>query len=130
MSGHPGHFVHGLFSQLNDSKFFVGLLMIIMNIGSKYITVKLSDTQEAYLRNNVAREIIIFCACWLGTRDIYISIIITASFFILTEHMFNEKSPLCIVPRSYRKKSESQEITKAQLDEAVETVKRAVNQLK
>ena len=126
---HTGHIVHEGFARVNDSKIFIGLLMIVMNIGSKYITVKLSDSQEAYLRNNVAREVIIFCACWLGTRDIYISIILTASFFILTEHLFNETSPLCLLPHRFRKKAEPQEVTQAQLKEAVETVKRAVNQL-
>ena len=127
---HAGHMVHEGFARLNDSKIFIGLLMIVMNIGSKYITVKLSDTQESYLKNNVAREVIIFCACWLGTRDIYISIILTASFFILTEHLFNENSPMCVVPQRYIKKPESTKVvSQEQLNEALETVKRAVNQL-
>jgi len=130
MPKHVGHRVHEGFSILNDSKLFVGILMIVMNIGSKYITVKLSDNQEAFLRNNIAREVIIFCACWMGTRDIYISIIVTASFFILTEHMFNEDSPICVLPKRFRVKvSEDQRVTKGQLKEAVETVKRAVAQM-
>ena len=130
MRKHIGHVVHHGLTTLNDSKVFVGILMIVMNIGAKYVQVKLSDTQESYIRNYVAREIIVFCACWLGTRDIYMSIILTASFFILTEHIFNEKSPLCIVPQCYRYPSVSQTVTKEQLKDAVETVKKAAEQLK
>ena len=126
---HPVHKVHQTFIQLNESKFFVGILMIIMNIGSKYIMVKMSNSQEAYMRNNVAREVIIFCACWLGTRDIYVSIILTASFFILTEHFFNEESCLCVIPKRFRSSATSQTVTKEELTRAMETLTKAVNQM-
>ena len=34
---------------LNNSKFFAGLVMIMLNIGSKYVTIELSKNQEEYL---------------------------------------------------------------------------------
>jgi hypothetical protein len=130
MSKHVGHRIHEGLATLNDSKFFVGLIMIAMNIGSKYITVKLSNTQESYLRNHVAREVVVFCGCWIGTRDLYVSIILTASFFILSEHMFNELSPLCVLPHRFRgKMGGDAEITRSQLKDAVETIKRASRQV-
>jgi len=45
---------------LNNSKFFAGIVMIMLNIGSKYITIKLSKSQEAYLRNTIARQLLSF----------------------------------------------------------------------
>jgi hypothetical protein len=39
----------------------------------------------------------------MGTRDIYISIIVTASFFVLTQHLFNEESKFCVLPERYKK---------------------------
>ena len=87
---------------LNNSKFFTGIMMIVLNIGSKYITVKLSKSQEAYFRNNIAREALIFAICWMGTRDIFISIILTASFYVLSQHLFHEESKLCVLPKKYR----------------------------
>jgi len=77
--------------------------MILLNIGSKYVTVKLSKSQEAYLRNYIVRELLIFTVCWMGTRDILVSVVVTAAFFILTEHLFNEESKFCILPEKYRK---------------------------
>ena len=35
---------------LNSSKYFAGIMMLTLNIGSKYITLELSKTQEAYLK--------------------------------------------------------------------------------
>ena len=72
--------------------------MIMLNIGSKYITIKLSKSQEAYLRNTIARQMLIFSIIWMGTRDVLVSIGMTAAFSILTTHLFNEESSFCIIP--------------------------------
>lgn len=94
--------IQNVINSLNNSKVFTGVMMIIMNIGSKYITVKLSPSQEAYFRNNVARELIIFVVCWMGTRDLIISVFLTASFYVLSQHLFNEESSYCVLPKKYR----------------------------
>ena len=39
---------------------------------------------------------------WMGTRDIYTALGLTAIFTILSDHLFNEDSNLCIVPHKYR----------------------------
>jgi hypothetical protein len=87
---------------INTSKFFAGFVMIMLNIGSKYITIKLSKSQEAYLRNTIARQLLIFSIIWMGTRDVLISIAMTGAFVILTDHLFNERSPYCVIPGHLR----------------------------
>ena len=58
-----GKITHSL-SSLNNSKFFAGLVMIMLNIGSKYITVRLTKSQEAYLGGTIARQLLIFSVIW------------------------------------------------------------------
>ena len=94
-------FIGNVYS-LNDSKFFSGLVMLLMNIGSKYITIELSKTQSQYLNGTIARQLLIFSISWMGTRDIFKAVALTAFFNILTDHLFNEESDYCIVPRRYR----------------------------
>ena len=94
-------FIGNVYS-LNDSKFFSGLVMLPMNIGSKYITIELSKTQSQYLNGTIARQLLIFSISWMGTRDIFKAVALTAFFNILTDHLFNEESDYCIVPRRYR----------------------------
>jgi hypothetical protein len=96
-----GKITHSL-SSLNNSKFFAGLVMILLNIGSKYITIKISKSQEAYLRNNLARQMLIFAIAWMGTKDILIALAITAVFHVLTAYLFNEESSWCIIPKHLR----------------------------
>lgn len=89
-------------SSLNNSKFFAGIVMVLMNIGSKYITIELSKSQEQYLKNTVGRQLLIFAISWMGSRDILIALALTAVFVTLTDHLFNEDSKFCIIPQKYR----------------------------
>jgi len=85
-------------NSINQSKLFMGIVMLLMNIGSKYIEFGFSKTQEEALRNGIGREILIFAIVFLGTHDIVISILMTAAFIILSDHLFNEDSDYCIAP--------------------------------
>lgn len=86
---------------LNNSKFFAGLMIIILNISSKFVTINLSKTVEAYLKYTFSRDILIFAISWMGTRDIYIAIIITLLFIICVDFLFNEKSFFCVLPEQF-----------------------------
>ena len=90
-------------SSLNDSKFLLGVTMLLLNVGSRYVELGFSKTQEQALRNGLGREIFIFAVIFMGTRDIIISIMMTASFIILSDYLFNEHSNFCIMPASMKK---------------------------
>jgi hypothetical protein len=87
---------------LNNSKFFAGVIMILLNIGSKFITIQFSKSTEEYLKMNVTKQLLVFAMAWMGTRDIYTALVLTAVFTILSDHLFNEESPYCCVPEKYR----------------------------
>jgi hypothetical protein len=87
---------------LNNSKFFAGVLIILLNIGSKMITIEFSKSTEQYLKYTITKQILVFAMAWMGTRDIYTSLALVAIFTVLSEHLFNEESHLCIVPEKYR----------------------------
>ena len=38
----------------------------------------------------------------MATRDLVISILLTAAFMILANYLFNEQSKLCVLPAKYR----------------------------
>ena len=87
---------------LNDSKFFMGAVMIMMNIASKHISIDLTPSQQKYFKNNVARQLLIFAIAWSATKDIFIALVITACFHILAMHLLNEDSRFCIIPNAWR----------------------------
>ena len=95
-------FINHHVSYLNQSKYFAGLCMIMLNIGSKFVSIEFSKSAEQYFKLNVTKQILVFTMAWMATRDIYTALVITAVFVVLSEHLFNEESQYCIVPREYR----------------------------
>ncbi len=87
---------------LNNSKFFAGVVMILLNVGSKFIQIQFSKSTEEYMKYSVSKQLLVFSMAWMGTRDIYTALGLTAVFTILSDYLFNEESSLCIVPHEYR----------------------------
>ena len=95
-------FINDHVMYLNNSKFFAGIVMILLNVGSKFIQIQFSKSTEEYLKYSVSKQLLVFSMAWMGTRDIYTAISLTAAFTILSDCLFNEEHPLCIVPEKYR----------------------------
>ena len=70
---------------LNDNKLFLGIMLIILNIGSRHLVDELSTNPEEYNRNLVLRRIAVFAVCFVGTRDIVVSLLLTAGFIIIAQ---------------------------------------------
>ena len=121
---------------VNGSRFFAGLVMIMMNIGSKYVNLKLSKNQEQFLRGAIARQILIFSIIWMGTRDIITSLILTAVFVILTDHLFNEDSRFLIMSKVVKKYKNVLDtdgdnvVSEKELEAAMKIVEKHKNELK
>lgn len=86
---------------INNSKLFAGLMIIILNISSKFVTIRLSKTMESYLKHTFSRNILVYAIAWMGTRDIYIAFVVMLAFIILMDYLFNEDSPYCILPSNF-----------------------------
>ena len=70
---------------LNDNKFFLGVMLLLLNIGSRYLVDEFSVSPEEYSRNLILRRMAVFAVCFVGTRDIVTSIFLTAGFVILAQ---------------------------------------------
>ena len=98
----PFEYAHDHVMFLNNSKFFAGIIMILLNVGSKFIAIQFSRSTEEYMKMNVTKQLLVFAMAWMGTRDIYTALVLTAVFTILSDHLFNEESQYCVVPDRYR----------------------------
>ena len=70
---------------LNNSKFFLGIMLILLNRGSRYLIDEFNTTPEEYKRNIVLRRIAVFAVCFVGTRDIVTSLMLTAGFITIAQ---------------------------------------------
>jgi hypothetical protein len=99
---HALHYMNSHVMFLNSSKFFAGVIMILLNVGSKFIAIQFSKSTEEYMKWTVTKQLLVFAMAWMGTRDIYTALGLTAVFTILSEYLFNEESSLCVVPHKHR----------------------------
>jgi len=88
-----------IIDRINNSKYMAGIAMIVLNIGSKYIIMELSESQEEFMTNKIFRRFAIFTISFIATRDIITSLILTAVFIILVGNVFNENSKYSIVKK-------------------------------
>lgn len=80
-------------NSIGSSPFFIGVMMLLLNVGSRFITHELSDDDKEYSENILLRRVAIFAACFVGTRDIVTSVLLTAGFVVLAGGIFRGKGP-------------------------------------
>ena len=95
-------FVYLNIESLNNSKYFAGAMLILLNLGTKYVPLELTKSQEKYLKYTISRQLLLFTILWVGTRDIVISLILTAVFVVLANYLLNENSKFCIMSEKYK----------------------------
>ena len=127
-------YVYNHIKAINDSKLFAGLIVIILNVSSKFTTVPISKTMESYLKNTFSRHILVFAIAWMGTREVLIASAVTIIFAICMEFLFNENSAFCCLSKSFVNHKlavlESFEgnpdiLSKEEIDGAVKTLEKA-----
>jgi len=125
--------LHNHVMTINNSKLFAGLMIIVLNIASRFVTIKLSKTMESYLKYTFSRDILVFAISWMGTRDIYIAFGITIVFMILVDYILNEQSAFCCLPSNFTDYhvsliNDDNTITPDQIKSAEETIEKAKKQ--
>ena len=80
---------------------------------------------------SICKELLVFSMAWMGTRDIYTALGLTAVFSILSDHLFNEESSLCVVPEKYRilekiiDTNNDAEVSETELSQAITVLEKA-----
>ena len=121
------NFLRNVNLKLDSEKLLAGILMLVLNIGSKYITIEFSESQKQLFNYSIFRQLLIFSICWMGTRDIYHSIVLTAAFVILSDYLLNENSNLCILPENLKVVIDTNndgKLSKDEIEKAINTLKR------
>ena len=87
------HFV----ALVSSSPWLAGICYIIVNLAGKHIAMNLTPEQEKSLGSVWLRPIIIFCLCFVATRNIITAFWLTTAFMLIFYVIFYEASPLCLL---------------------------------
>jgi len=76
------------FSCINENKYIIGLTMIMLNIGARFIIDELDDDLRKIISNTIVRRVVIFCSFFMATKDLFTAIVLTIIFVILINEVF------------------------------------------
>jgi hypothetical protein len=80
----------------NSNPYFIGITMLLMNLGGRFLTLEVSKKQEQFLQHPWVRRSLIFIVIFIGTRSIWVAFWTTLVVVLLMGYLFNENSALCI----------------------------------
>ena len=83
---------------LSSNKYVLGIMILLINLGARYIGNELNEFSHKVLNHKFARRFLIFLVIWMGSRDIIVSLVITTCFILLSNTLLNEESNYCILP--------------------------------
>jgi hypothetical protein len=83
---------------LNTNPYLVGTLMLLLNLGGRFLSLELTKKQEAFLQAAWVRPAIFFTVIFVATRNLVVAFWITLMFFFVIWVAANENSPFCMIP--------------------------------
>jgi hypothetical protein len=108
-----------LLNVLNSSLIFNAVIMLLMNVGGKYIVKEIPPSVDKIFENQLARQFLIFCMVFVATRNIQVSIFLTIMFIIIMNVLLNENSKYCILPSTILDSLDTNQDGKISHDEIV-----------
>lgn len=99
-----------LLLNLSNNKLFGGCIILLTNIGGKYIALDLpNNLDKIFSKYLFLRCLVLFSILFMATRDIKIAILLSLLFFIITKFFINEKSKFCIIKNEVINKTLTEE---------------------
>lgn len=85
-----------LMASINSNPYFIGLMMVLLNIGGRFLSLEISKEQEKFLSTPVIRRFLLFAILFVGTRNVIVAGCLTIILILLIGYLFNENSELCV----------------------------------
>ena len=84
------------FSGLNTNTYFIGLMMLILNLGGRHLATSLTAEQDKFLQNPWFRRILLFVVIFVATRNVFTAFWLSVGVVLLLAYLTNESSRLYI----------------------------------
>jgi hypothetical protein len=81
---------------LNSNPYFIGTMMLLLNLGGRFISMEISKSQEQFFQNPWVRRMLIFTVLFVGTRNVMVAFWMTLIIILCIGYLFNENSSLCL----------------------------------
>jgi hypothetical protein len=80
----------------NNNPYFIGMMMLILNLGGRFISLEVTKKQEQFLQQPWVRRVLIFTVLFVATRNLWVAFWTTVVVILFLGYLFNENSSLCL----------------------------------
>ena len=125
---------NSIINSINQNKFVIAISLILLNVGSKYINLNLTSGQEKLIKS-ISGEILIFAICFMASRDIIVSLIVTCIFSLFQRFFLNESSNYCILPDNFKQltnimdENNDNKVSKQEVDRVIKLLEKTKIQI-
>ena len=77
---------------INTNPYFIGLMMLLLNLGGRFLGLELSKEQEKFLQHPWIRRVLFFTVLFVATRNIIVALVMTLFVILCVSVLFNENS--------------------------------------
>jgi len=85
-----------LMAGVNSNPYFIGIMMLLLNLGGRFLALEISKDQEKFLSHPVIRRFFLFAVLFVATRNVIIAAGLTVIVIFILGYLFNENSDLCL----------------------------------
>ena len=108
---------------LNTSPFVSGCVMLIMNLGGKYVMMDIPKGMHYFFEHPGIRKLTVFCIAFVATRNIKTALLVALIFILFSRFLMNETSTCCLkfvkqIHKTKLKKEAEKEANKKTSEEA------------
>lgn len=88
--------VDSLLAGFNTNPYFIGMMMLLLNLGGRFLAMEITKGQEQILSHPFVRRGLIFVVLFIATRNIVIAFWLWLAIVLSLGYLFNENSAFCI----------------------------------
>ena len=77
---------------INTNPYFIGLMMLLLNLGGRFLGLEISKEQERVFQHPWVRRALFFTVLFVATRNIMVAFVMTIFVVLFLSVLFNENS--------------------------------------
>ncbi len=85
-----------LMASINTNPYFIGVMMLLLNLGGRFLSLEITKEQEKVLSRPAVRRFFLFAVLFVATRNIVVALGLTVIVVLVLGYLFNENSDLCL----------------------------------
>jgi len=90
----PANPVEAFFGSFNTNTYFIGLMMIILNLGGRHLPSSLTAEQDRALQHPWVRRALLFVVIFVATRNVFTAFWMSITVILILGYLTNESSRL------------------------------------